>query len=39
MYGKRYYTHYIEKEICILCTGVTEPLIQSISCEWIKSLV
>ena len=36
---KRYNTHNIESEIFILFTGVTEPFIQSIPCEWIKSLV
>ena len=37
--GKRYNTYNIESEIFILFTGVTEPFIQSIPCEWVKSLV
>ena len=37
--GKRYNTHNTESEIFILFTGVTEHFIQSILCEWIKSLV
>ena len=36
---KRYNTHDIESEISISFTGITEPFIQSIPCEWIKSLV
>ena len=37
--GKIYNTHNTESDIFILFTGVTEPFIQSILCEWIKSLV
>ena len=37
--GKRYNTHNIESEIFILFIGVPESFIQSIPCEWIKSLV
>ena len=37
--GKRYNTHNIESEIFILFTGFTEPFIQPIPCEWIKSLI
>ena len=37
--GKGYNTHNTESEIFRLFTGVTEHFIQSIPCEWMKSLV